>query len=44
MKDVTVELMMGLPGSGKTHYTKSRENSRAGVRAVILDELSDIRC
>lgn len=44
MKDVTVELMMGLPGSGKTHYTKERENNRGGVRSVILDELSDIRC
>lgn len=35
---------MGLPGSGKTHYTKSHENKRAGTYAVILDELSDIRC
>lgn len=43
MKHVDVEIMMGLPGSGKTHYTKEHENQRAGVYAVVLDELSDIR-
>lgn len=44
MKDVNVELLMGLPGSGKTSYAKARENQRLGTYAVILDELSDIRC
>ena len=44
MKDITIELLMGLPGSGKTHYAKNHENRRVGVYAVILDELSDIRC
>lgn len=43
MKDINVEILMGLPGSGKTHYAKEHENTRAGVYAVILDELSDIR-
>lgn len=44
MKDVNIELLMGLPGSGKTHYAKEHENHRNGTYAVILDELSDIRC
>ena len=43
MKDITVELLMGLPGSGKTSYAKAHENRRFGTIAVILDELSDIR-
>ncbi len=43
MKDINVEILMGLPGSGKTHHAKSHENRRTGVYAVILDELSDIR-
>ena len=44
MKDINIEILMGLPGSGKTHYAKTYDNHRAGVYAVILDELSDIRC
>lgn len=43
MKNINVEIMMGLPGSGKTHYTKEHENRHAGIYAVVLDELSDIR-
>lgn len=44
MKDINIELLMGLPGSGKTHYAKEKEDKNNGTYAVILDDLADIQC
>ena len=40
---IQVEILMGLPGSGKTHYAKTHESKFNKIYTIILDELSSVQ-